>query len=100
MVDCKTTPKAEWYVLHGFMKNDKDVTGFLSMNGERTPGKTPYSIVHDISKALKFPSLNVYAIEGFGTPEQWKTFFEGEDELSSWKFCLQKIKSPMNEAVR
>lgn len=76
------------------MKSNKDVTGFLAISNAQSLGiKTgAYSMIHDIDKALKFPSLNVYAVDGFGTPEQWKTFFEGEDELSAWKFKLMKIK--------
>ena len=80
--------------MHGFKKDDEDVTGFLAINEDKSKNLTAdtYKMIHDIGNALKFPSMNIYNVDGFGTPQQWKTFFEGEDELSSWKFKLLKIK--------
>ena len=93
-VETKTTPKVDWYVLMGFNKENDSETGFLAMNMGRTDYRQKaYKIVHDTRKALKFPSENIYGVNGFGTPKQWLEFFKGEDELSTWKFHLSKIKN-------
>ena len=80
--------------MHGFKRDDEDVTGFLAMNEDKAKdyAADTYKMIHDLSCALKFPSMNIYNVDSFGTPQQWKKFFEGEDELSAWKFKLMKIK--------
>ena len=78
--------------MRGFNVNDEDDNGFLGMSED----KKDYKIVKDQSQALKFPSANVYNVDGFGTPQEWLEFFKGEHELSSWKFHLLKIKAPRN----
>lgn len=55
-----------WFVMRGFNLDDKTNTGFLSLNTK--PSHDVYDIVEDLSEALKFPSKNVYGIDGFGTP--------------------------------
>lgn len=84
----------KWYVIHGFNVDDETQTGFLGMNMTKEPNG-PYKIVKTYDEALKFPSMNIYGIKGFGTPKQWLEFFKGEDELSNWKFNLLKIRAPM-----
>lgn len=72
----------------GFNKDNEDETGMLAFDNE---SKKPYKIVQDMHDALKFPSVNVNNVSGFGTPEQWLKFFNTEPELSSWKFHLVKV---------
>lgn len=75
--------------MRGYRIGDKSQTGFLSIDKN---GKDIYHIVEDIDDALKFPSTNVYNVQGFGTPQQWLEFFKGEEALSDWKFHLVKVK--------
>ena len=93
-------PKLEWFVLRGFKKDDKEVTGFLSINQKKSKKDDVYKVVEDVEDAMKFPSENVYRTKGFGTPKQWLEFFKGEDELSEWKFHLLKVKGPKVNTTR
>ena len=86
----KTAPAIDWFVMHGFKKDDKDTTGFLSI--DKSNLKEIYKIVDDVDDAMRFPSANVYNTKGFGTPKQWLEFFKGEEALSEWKFHLVKVK--------
>ena len=52
--------------MRGYNLDDKTNTGFLSLSTK--PSHDVYDIVEDLSEALKFPSKNVYGIDGFGTP--------------------------------
>ena len=77
--------------MRGFNQEDKDNTGFLGMDKSGKKHRSIYKIVDSPEDALKFPSINVDNVNGFGTPKQWLEFFKGEDELSSWKFHLVKV---------
>ena len=80
-------------MLHGYNKHNKDETGFLSISEPKSCGDI-YKIVGSVNDAMKFPSVNVYNKQGFGTPKQWIEFFKGEEALSSWKFHLVKVNGP------
>ena len=84
--------KTDWFVFRGFKKDNKDETGFLAIEPNPSRKKDLYKIVDSIEEAMKFPSDNVYGTKGFGTPQQWLSFFKGEDDLSEWKFHLLKVK--------
>ena len=84
--------KVKWYALVGYNVDDDTQSGFLAIDKTRKNGC--YHVVKDRSQALKFPSENIYNVEGFGTPKQWLEFFKGEDELSNWEFHLAKTSSP------
>ena len=87
------TTDVKWYVLRGFKIENKDETGFLSINAPEK-SKDIYKIVDSQDEAMKFPSENVYGTKGFGTPKQWFEFFKGEPELEDWKFHLMKVRGP------
>lgn len=82
-----------WYVFRGFNKDDKDDVGFLSLKPYNVKHELSrcYYIVEDLDDASRFPSKNIKNIEGFGTPQQWRKFFEDEPELRRWKFHLVKV---------
>ena len=86
-------PKVKWYVLRGYNIDNKDDTGFLSIDKTGKPHQI-YKIVESQEDAIKFPSENVYGTKGFGTPKQWFEFFKGEPELEDWKFHLVKVNGP------
>ena len=90
----QTTTKSslKWFVLRGFKIDNKDETGFLAIGKARKD--STYTIVEDVDDAMKFPSENVYRLQGFGTPKQWLEFFKGEPELEDWKFHLVKVNGP------
>lgn len=87
----KKQPKVDWFVLRGFNVDNNDETGFLALDKSEN-AKNTYKIVDSQKDAMKFPSMNIYNKEGFGTPKQWLEFFKGEYELENWKFRLMKIK--------
>ena len=73
-------------------RDNKDNNGFLAIDKDfKSNSKQVYSIVEDSNDAMRFPSINVYNTDGFGTPKQWLEFFKGENELSDWKFHLVKM---------
>ena len=76
--------------MRGFRRDNKDEVGFLSI--DKSSRRGVYKVVEDVDDAMRFPSFNIYNIEGFGTPKQWLEFFKGESELSDWKFHLVKVK--------
>ena len=82
----------KWFVLRGFKLSNKDETGFLAID-HSSHSRDLYQIVDDVEDAMRFPSKNVYGIEGFGTPKQWLEFFKGEEALSDWKFHLAKVRN-------
>ena len=77
--------------MRGFKKDNVNETGFLSICSSASKGSDVYNVVEDIEEAARFPSKNIYNVEGFGTPIQWLEFFKGEHGLSSWKFHLLKV---------
>ena len=79
--------------MRGYRVGDKSQTGFLSIDKD---SKDIYNVVEDANNALKFPSTNVYNVQGFGTPQQWLEFFKGEEALSDWKFHLVKVNTMTN----
>lgn len=87
----KTSPKASWYVLRAFKKDNKAETGFLSISKSKSSNGL-YEVVESLVDASEFPSLNVYKTKGFGTPKQWLEFFRDEPTLSAWDFHLVKLR--------
>lgn len=87
----KTSPKASWYVLRAFKKDNKAETGFLSISKSKSSNGL-YEVVESLVDASEFPSLNVYKTKGFGTPKQWLDFFRDEPSLSEWDFHLVKLR--------
>ena len=80
--------RVKWFALMGYNKDNEDETGMLGLDFN---AKKLYKIVHDVQEALKFPSMNIDNVKGFGTPEQWLDFFNHEPDLERWKFHLIKI---------
>lgn len=67
--------------MYGFRKDDVDETGYLKvLEGGG------YSVVKDRADATGFETENESGRKGWGDPDRWCEFFNGEDELKEWKF--------------
>ena len=70
--------------MFGYDKNSPDRTGWLKVT------RSGYEIAEDILDATPFETENVSGRKGWGSPEQWKEFFNSEDALSDWRFHIVK----------
>lgn len=70
--------------MFGYDRSSQDRTGWLKVTPEG------YEIVNDRSGATRFETDNVSGKKGWGSPDQWKEFFNSEDELSCWRFHVVK----------
>ena len=70
--------------MFGYDRARHDRTGWLKLTG------TGYEIAESRACATPFEIENVSGKEGWGSPEQWKDFFNSEDELSGWRFHVVK----------
>lgn len=75
--------KIKYYVLFGFNKTNKTLTGYFDDNN---------SITTELSAAKLFPSENVFKIKGFGKPEKWVEFINTDKSLNNgYKFHLVNV---------
>lgn len=70
--------------MYGYRRDDPDRTGWLKVTN------SGYEIVGDRPEATPFETENSSGKKGWGSPEQWKDFFNSEDELSCWRFHAVK----------
>jgi hypothetical protein len=77
-------PAVKVAYMFGYDRSSPDKTGWLKVTG------SGYEIADDRSGATPFETENVSGRKGWGSPEQWKDFFNSEDELSGWRFHVVK----------
>lgn len=79
----KKKKSINYYVLYGFNKSDKDITGYFDCNNK---------ITTELSCAKLFPSENIFKVKGFSEPEKWVEFINTDKYLNNgYKFHLVRV---------
>lgn len=85
----------KYSVLYGFMKSDKDTTGYLKICQDDSGRYGIYDIVDSQDDASMFLTENYYNDKHFRSPAQIADFMNDEDELADWKFhATPKLRLP------
>ena len=79
--------------MFGYNRKSPDETGFLRLTD------AGYEIIKDHELASGFETENLTGKKGWGSPEQWKEFFNSEEELKDWRFhvVLYNVKDQDDE---